>query len=216
MAFPAVATRASAIAAVLGTILLNPVAAQQPTQAQRDAIRASCRSDFMANCSGVQPGGKDAFDCLKRNLGKLSGGCQAAVGAISPAPAPAAVAAPTLPPAPVASAPAAPVVSAPPANKPPAARLAPPAKLVARPSTVSPPAASPPVAAVPAAPMQPLVLRPMLPRRRVMLMAICRGDAERLCPGQPPIGPAVLDCLAVKAASLSPTCYEALARVSRP
>jgi hypothetical protein len=56
----------------------------------------------------------------------------------------------------------------------------------------------------------------MLPRRRLMIMAICRGDAERLCSDQPPIGPAMLDCLAVKAANLSPTCYEALARVSRP
>lgn len=216
MAFTAAATRASAIAALLGIILLNPVAAQQPSQAQRDAIRASCRSDFMANCSGVQPGGKDALDCLKRNLGKLSGGCQAAVSAISPAPAPAAVAAPALRPAPANAAPAAPVASAP-ANKPPAARRAPPARLVARPPAVSQPAAPPPVAVAPAAPaIQPLVLRPMLPRRRMMLMAICRGDAERLCAGQPPIGPAVLDCLAVKAASLSPTCYEALARVSRP
>ena len=25
-------------------------------------------SDFIANCSGVTPGGKDALDCLKRNL----------------------------------------------------------------------------------------------------------------------------------------------------
>ncbi|MFZ0528622.1 MAG: cysteine rich repeat-containing protein, partial [Xanthobacteraceae bacterium] len=98
MAFTAAATRASAvIATLLGTILLNPAAAQQPTQAQRDAIRSSCRSDFMANCSGVQPGGKDALECLKRNLGKLSGGCQAAVSAISPAPA--AAAAPAPPPA---------------------------------------------------------------------------------------------------------------------
>jgi hypothetical protein len=61
-----------------------------------------------------------------------------------------------------------------------------------------------------------LVLRPMLPQRRIIIMGICRGDAMRLCPGLPPIGPAVLDCLAVKAGSLSPTCYEALARVSRP
>jgi hypothetical protein len=56
----------------------------------------------------------------------------------------------------------------------------------------------------------------MLPQRRMIITAICRGDAERLCSGLPPIGPAVLDCLAVKAADLSPTCYEALARVSRP
>jgi len=70
--------------------------AQQPTEAQRDAIRAACRSDFMANCSGVQPGGKEAFECLVRNDAKLSAPCQAAVNAAAPkaaepaAPAPAA------------------------------------------------------------------------------------------------------------------------------
>ena len=129
MAFTVAVIRASApLTVLLSVILLNPVAAQQPTPAQRDAIRSSCRSDFMANCSGVQPGGKDALDCLKRNLAKLSGGCQAAVSAISPAPAPATVAAPAPPPAPAASAPAAPVASAPVApagSKPLAARPAP-------------------------------------------------------------------------------------------
>ncbi|MGC1776634.1 MAG: hypothetical protein WBB34_01720 [Xanthobacteraceae bacterium] len=61
-----------------------------------------------------------------------------------------------------------------------------------------------------------MVLRPRLPQRRIFIMGICRGDALRLCAGLPPISPAVLDCLAVKAASLSPTYYEALVRVSRP
>ena len=58
--------------------------AQQPSQAQRDAVRQSCRSDFIANCSGDTPGGKDALDCLKRNLTNLSSACQAAVSALSP------------------------------------------------------------------------------------------------------------------------------------
>ena len=58
---------------------------QAPTQAQRDAVRASCRSDFMANCSGVQPGGKDALECLKRNEAKLSAPCKTAVNAIAQA-----------------------------------------------------------------------------------------------------------------------------------
>ncbi|MGB7035756.1 MAG: hypothetical protein WBD71_09520, partial [Xanthobacteraceae bacterium] len=89
--------RRAALAAVF--VLAVGVAsgeAQQPTAAQTSAVRANCRSDFMANCSGVQPGGRDALECLKRNLGKLSGGCQAAVSAISPPAAspPPAVAAP--------------------------------------------------------------------------------------------------------------------------
>jgi hypothetical protein len=182
-----------AVVAMVWALTGQSVPAQQPTPAQTSAIRANCRSDFMANCSGVQPGGKDALECLKRNLGKLSGGCQAAVSAISP------------------PAPAAPAMS-----KPPAQNTGPAPRRVARPQAAAP-AAPPAVAAAPAVPtVPPLVLRPMLPRRRLMIMAICRADAEKLCSGQPPIGPAVLDCLAVKAASLSPTCYEALARVSRP
>jgi hypothetical protein len=209
----------SALAAALVVALAAPAGhAQQPTEAQKSAIRANCRSDFMANCSGVQPGGKEAFQCLQRNLGKLSGGCQAAVSAISPAPAaaapPAAATAPAAPP----SLGAAPPAATAPAAKPQATKPAtkPATKTVTRPPAAAPPP-PPPVAAAPAVPaLPPLVLRPMLPARRAIIMGICRGDAERLCPGLPPIGPATLDCLAVKASSLSPTCYEALARVSRP
>src|ERR1700761_1627868 len=87
----------SALAAAFVIVMTGPAGhAQQPTAAQTSALRANCRSDFMANCTGVQPGGKDALECLKRNLGRLSGGCQAAVSAISPpsaAPAAAATAA---------------------------------------------------------------------------------------------------------------------------
>jgi hypothetical protein len=84
-----------AFAGLLLALLPNQVFAQQPTQAQRDAIRAACRSDFMANCSGVQPGGKEAFECLLQNDAKLSPSCQAAVNAAAPKPAePAAAAAP--------------------------------------------------------------------------------------------------------------------------
>jgi hypothetical protein len=84
-----------AFAGLLLALSHEQVSAQQPTQAQRDAIRAACRSDFMANCSGVQPGGKEAFACLLQNDAKLSPSCQAAVNAASPKPAePAAAAAP--------------------------------------------------------------------------------------------------------------------------
>jgi hypothetical protein len=84
-----------AFAGLLLTLSYEQASAQQPTEAQRDAIRAACRSDFMANCSGVQPGGKEAFECLIRNDAKLSASCQAAVNAVAPKPAePAAAAAP--------------------------------------------------------------------------------------------------------------------------
>lgn len=100
-----------AFAGLLLALSYEQASAQQPTEAQRDAIRAACRADFMANCSGVQPGGKEAFECLLRNDAKLSPSCQAAVNAAAPKPAePAAAAAP---------APAAPAQSetAPPAGK---------------------------------------------------------------------------------------------------
>ena len=68
------------MAAVLFTAWLAPASAQQPSREQISAIRASCRSDFMAQCAGVQPGGKDALECLKRNAAKsvavLQGGAR--------------------------------------------------------------------------------------------------------------------------------------------
>ena len=41
--------------------------AQQPTPAQQNAIKSACRSDFMAQCSGVQPGGQAALSCLQQH-----------------------------------------------------------------------------------------------------------------------------------------------------
>ena len=79
--------RSLAFAGLLLVLPHDQAAAQQPTEAQRDAIRSACRSDFMANCSGVQPGGKDAFECLLRNDAKLSPSCQAAVHTAAPKPA---------------------------------------------------------------------------------------------------------------------------------
>ena len=47
-----------------------------PTAQQKAAVRASCRSDFMSHCSGVQPGGAEALQCLKRNEAQLSAACR--------------------------------------------------------------------------------------------------------------------------------------------
>jgi hypothetical protein len=75
------------LAGLLVALTIDPLAAQQPTQAQRDAIRASCRSDFIANCSGVTPGGREALECLMRNESSLSESCKTAVNAIAEKPA---------------------------------------------------------------------------------------------------------------------------------
>ena len=170
--------------------LIGAAQAQQPSAEQANAIRASCRSDFMANCSSVQPGGADAIACLRRNLAKLSGPCQTAVSAITPA-------APT---------------AAPPAVAKPqgAAKPATAAKPVPRPAAELNPA--PPPAAAPA--VAPLDPRPfIMPERRLAILAICHADAEKLCP--PSLPADRMRCLAAQASSLSAPCYDAIARVSR-
>jgi hypothetical protein len=103
----------AALAAFGLLLAVQPVQAQQPTPEQIAAIKQSCRSDFMANCEGVQPGGKEALECLKRNVARLSGGCKAAVSAVGPPPAAAhpAPAAGHPVPAPPAAAPAASAVA---------------------------------------------------------------------------------------------------------
>ncbi|MBX5193602.1 hypothetical protein HJB86_32760 [Rhizobium sp. NZLR3b] len=63
--------------------LAGIVSAQAPTEEQRDAIRAECRSDFMAKCSGVTPGGIEALTCLQQHSATLSAGCQKAVSAVN-------------------------------------------------------------------------------------------------------------------------------------
>lgn len=72
-----------ALGASMGT-----AGAQQPTQAQRDAIRQSCRSDYEANCASVPAGGAASLQCLQNNLGKLSPACQSAVSAVTQSGAP--------------------------------------------------------------------------------------------------------------------------------
>jgi hypothetical protein len=63
--------------------LAAPVAAQQPTQAQRNAIRQSCAADYRANCSSVPTGGMASLQCLQQHMSSLSPACQSAVDAVS-------------------------------------------------------------------------------------------------------------------------------------
>ncbi len=54
-------------------------AGAQVTPEQQSAIRANCRGDFLSKCSGVSPGGKEALQCLQKNVAALSAGCKSAV-----------------------------------------------------------------------------------------------------------------------------------------
>jgi hypothetical protein len=93
------AVRVLAIAALGFVPIANSSQAQGVSEAQKEALRADCRSDFIANCSGVQPGGAEALQCLEKNLAKLSATCQGAVKAVMPKSAqPPAAATPSAPP----------------------------------------------------------------------------------------------------------------------
>lgn len=93
-------THASARTALLAATLFATATgafAQAPTEAQKSAIRSACRSDFMAHCASVTPGGVEAYQCLAKNMSSLSSGCQTAVRAVEPAAAPKTEAAPAAP-----------------------------------------------------------------------------------------------------------------------
>ena len=109
------------VAAILATAA--PAFAQAPSQAQRDAIKSQCRSDYMAHCSSVPPGGEASLQCLQKNMSSLSSSCQSAMRAVeAPAAAPAK---PAETAAPKAAAPAAAAAPPPKSAEPKAAAAAP-------------------------------------------------------------------------------------------
>src|SRR5215813_6131386 len=77
---------------IVAALAAHCAVAQQPTQAQVNAVRQSCRSDYMAHCSSVPPGSEASLLCLKQHAAEASPPCQQALRAISgqtaqPAPA---------------------------------------------------------------------------------------------------------------------------------
>src|SRR3954454_21922225 len=163
--------------------------AQAPTEAQKSAIRSACRSDFIAHCSSVTPGGVEAYQCLQKNMSGLSSGCQTAVRAVEPAAAPKAEAAPKTEAAPKEAAPKA--ETAPAAPK---AESAPTAK----------PSAAPKAAAAAAAPKQPSSAQV------AAVKSACRADYPKVCASVPPGGAPALECLEKNKAKVSPACEKAV------
>src|SRR5690242_17296484 len=76
-----------ALTAALMLAVATPSFAQ-PSEAQKEAVKSACRSDYMAHCSSVTPGGEAALQCLAKNMSSLSSGCQSAVKAVEAAAAP--------------------------------------------------------------------------------------------------------------------------------
>src|ERR1700728_959432 len=213
MAFTPTAIKAIPAGAVVLLLLIGPGArAQQPSQDQIAAIRASCRADFMANCAGVTPGGKDALECLKRNLAKLSRSCKTAVSAITPAPAAPATATAAPAPAPSPSATVTPPASS---SVKPAAAPKPTPHTTAKLAPSAPPAAAPGPATATAAPPTGAPEGPNVmvlpPREALRVVRICAADQQALCAGVPPGGGRIIACLMRNQAALSPLCKNALA-----
>src|SRR6476620_7344252 len=92
--------KTAALSAPLAAIrfgLTMPVFSQAPTDAQRNAIRSECRSDYEAHCASIPPGGAASLQCLQKNISGLSPGCQTAVRAVEAPAAPKAESAPAAP-----------------------------------------------------------------------------------------------------------------------
>ncbi len=154
----------------------------QVSQAEISAVKANCRSDYMAHCMSVRPGGKEALQCLQSHLDSLTGTCKGAVAATMPKPAP--------PPA----------AAAPPPPPPHKAAKAPPPP----PHRAEPP---PPKAA--AAPPPPPA--PSSAELKEAMREHCRADYMELCRRVPPGGREALQCMQRNYAHLSPGCKTAVA-----
>jgi hypothetical protein len=265
---PAMARTAFIVTALFA--VATPAFSQAPTDAQRNAIRSECRSDYEAHCASIPPGGAASLQCLQKNMSSLSSSCQTAVRAVEAPAASKAESAPAAAPPKAAAAPAA-------ATAKPAAETAAPkaaeSTTAKKPSdaqvaairsacrsdyqktcagvptggaaalncleknksklsgncqqavnaasggTTTPAAGAEPAAAATAspgaapaaAPAPVLVLRPMRPREELfVLRSACGGDVRALCGSVAPGGGRIVQCLATKAASLSPACKEVL------
>src|SRR6266404_2084570 len=93
-------SRTAALLAWIATVIFAvamPAFSQAPTDAQREAIRSECRSDYEAHCASVPPGGAASLQCLQKSMSSLSSPCQTAVRAVGAPAAPKAESAPAAP-----------------------------------------------------------------------------------------------------------------------
>jgi hypothetical protein len=183
-------TRAAKLGTLLAVAIFATAAgAQAPSQAQRDAIKSQCRSDYMAHCSSVPPGGADSLQCLQKNMSSLSAGCASAVKAVEAPAAPKAEAAPKTD------------------STPAAARTepAPAATTTAKPATET---AAPKAAAAGTSAKRPSSAEISAIR------SACRSDYPKVCAGVPTGGAPALQCLEKNKAKLSAACGQAVSAAS--
>ena len=197
----------------------------QVTAEQQSAIRSNCRSDFMSKCSGVTPGGKEALECLQKNVGGLSAACKTAVSATLPKPATASAPAGSPWPAPAASEPSSPwpaataqsaapaTASAPPPAKPAAPTAAAP-KAPAKPKTTAaakPAAPKAKTAAAPPAPAAPVITP--TPEQAAAIKFTCSHDVTSYCADTAGGGAESFACLQRNSEKLSSECRTSVAAV---
>ena len=180
---------------------VTPAFSQAPTDAQRAAIRAECRSDYQAHCASIPPGGMASLQCLQKNMSSLSSGCQGAVRAVE--------------------APAEPKAESAPAVTPPKAETAPTAAreegAPVKPATETAAPAATPKAAAPKETAKPAASTAAKKPSSAQIAAIrsaCRSDYQNVCAGVPTGGAPALQCLEKNKSKVSANCEKAVSAAS--
>jgi hypothetical protein len=168
-------------------VVATPAFSQAPTDAQRSAIRAECRSDYQAHCASIPPGGMASLQCLQKNMSSLSPGCQSAVRAVE---------------APSES------KAEPKAEPKPEIKT----ETKAEPAPAKP-AASEPAAAPKAAAAGTAAKKPSSSQIAAIRSA-CRSDYQQNCAGVPTGGAPALQCLEKNKSKLSASCQKAVSAAS--
>jgi hypothetical protein len=181
--------------------------AQAPTDAQRAAIKSQCRSDYIAHCSSVPPGGMASLQCLEKNMSSLSAGCADAVRAVQAAPKAEEAPKPESTPKSEAPPAAASTESAPSASTPPPAAQA-------EPASAAPAATTTPANATASKSAAGSTSKKPTQTQISAIRSACRGDYPNVCAGVPTGGAAALQCLAKNQAKLSAACGKAVAAAS--
>ena len=163
----------------------------QPTEAEKEAVKSACRSDFIAHCSSVQPGGEAALQCLAKNMSSLSASCASAVKAIEASAAP---------------------KSEPAKSEPAKTEAAPAAAPAAAPKTeTAKPAVEPKGESKPAATT---AAKKPTDAQISAIRSACRSDYPKVCAGVPTGGALALQCLDKNMAKLSAACGQAVSAAS--
>jgi len=191
----AIVIRAATPAALLAftaVSIATSAFAQAPTETQREAIKSECRSDYIAHCSSIPPGGAASLECLQKNMASLSAGCAGAVRAVE---------APT-----ETKAEPREEIKAEPKE---ATKVEPKEEPKPAPATTTAkPAAGPAPKAASAPAKQPTGAQISAIR------SACRSDYPKVCAGVPTGGAPALQCLEKNEARLSASCRKAVAAVS--